>query len=178
MFRAHGQIDSLALELRSTACRSISGPPIELTTYSTMSVRPHWAQDQGRTQWRPSTNGDHWSRCLVLSLDGAPIAVASAFMPRLHRSRAWCYVEVVPSARRAGVALMYGEDDTTSFVGGAVERDDADAIAISTELLRRAQRLGTGPLRIELDDWMWEVEAALEPYRSRVGDNAHVVAEH
>lgn len=103
MFRAHGQIDSLALELRSTACRSISGPPIELTTYSTMSVRPHWAQDQGRTQWRPSTNGDHWSRCLVLSLDGAPIAVASAFMPRLHRSRAWCYVEVVPSARRAGI---------------------------------------------------------------------------
>ncbi len=74
--------------------------------------------------------------------------------------------------------MTYGEDDTTSFVGGAVERDDADAIAISTELLRRAQRLGTGPLRIELDDWMWEVEAALEPYRSRVGDNAHVVAEH
>jgi hypothetical protein len=65
----------------------------------------------------------------------------------------------------------------TTFAGGAVSRVDPDAVEIATALLGAAAHVVQGPLHVELDDWMWEVERAIESSRGEVVDEAHVVAE-
>jgi hypothetical protein len=70
----------------------------------------HWTMMQGRQSWRVPTDGQTWSRCLVvLDDDAEPVAVVSAFRPRLHSGRAWAYLEVSPRRRRAGWG-MYALD--------------------------------------------------------------------
>jgi hypothetical protein len=262
----------------------------------------HWTMEQGRSGWREPVEGDRWSRAVV-RLDGSqPVAVASAFHPKLHSSREWCYVEVAPAHRRRGhatlaleelrrslpstsgplrgkvatgsagerFALAHGfeplqrtrlvrvsvadrarprgdrrsvvvgrfaalEDEIvqawsdyyvgghawdppgglplalcrevfftgdhcvvlavdhrtivgiamltaagvgiTTFAGGAVSRADPDAVEIATELLGAASHVVEGPLHVELDDWMWEVDQAIASSRCDVVDEAQVVVE-
>lgn len=62
----------------------------------------HWTMEQGRSGWRAPTDTEHWSRAAVLVEGGVPVAVASAFHPRLHPTREWAYVEVSEGRRARG----------------------------------------------------------------------------
>ena len=62
----------------------------------------HWTIEQGRSGWRERSDGERWSRAVVLIEAGRPAAVASAFHPEVHPTREWGYVEVAPEYRRRG----------------------------------------------------------------------------
>jgi GNAT superfamily N-acetyltransferase len=254
----------------------------------------HWTVRQGRAVWRPPTDGQQWSRAVVL-LDGAtPIAVAGAFHPRLHSSREWAYVEVAPTRRSrgwgtraltelrrtlpatarplrarvqggepglrfaarhgmsaiqrsrlitvtvpveplgpgvsvsadvddtavelwrdfytaghewdspgdvsfevwreltprpssvvrvtrdrvVGIAFVTPDPDGSRCVGGAIARDDPDALTIARQLLIGAASITPGALAVELDDWMWEIGAVVDTLPHEVRDHSFVVAEN
>jgi GNAT superfamily N-acetyltransferase len=63
----------------------------------------HWSVEQGRAMWREPTDGERWSRAIVLCDGPDPVAVASAFHPRVHSLREWVYVEVAAGRRGQGV---------------------------------------------------------------------------
>lgn len=89
--------------------------------------------------------------------------------------------DVVVVRRRAtivGVGCVMRSDARPTFVGGSIVRDDPDAASIASALLYQVSRL-TGPVGfdVELDDWMWEMEAALNVTAVDVVDTSFVVAE-
>lgn len=81
------------------------------------------------------------------------------------------------AGRAVGIALLTGAA-APAFTGGAVDRHDPEAVGIATALLAAAAG-GTpdGTVDAEVDDWLWEVDRALQPWRPTVVDEAFVVAE-
>lgn len=119
------ELSPRVLGLGSPAYRSRGSPDRAGEVLGHLGPTTHWMQHQGRSQWRPATDGGHWSRCLLLGIGDVAVAVASAFMPRLHRSGTWRYLEVAPSARCTGIgstplAALRSEPPATSPpLGGA-----------------------------------------------------------
>lgn len=64
-----------------------------------------------------------------------------------------------------------------AWTGGAVDRDDPEAVDLATRLFGAAAGNSSGMLEIELDDWMHEVHEALRPLRTEVVDRAVILAE-
>jgi len=63
-------------------------------------------------------------------------------------------------------------------VGGAVARDDPDALTIARQLVIGAASINPGTLVVELDDWMWEIGAVVDTLPHEVRDHSFVVAEN
>ena len=45
-----------------------------------------------------------WQRSVVVEHQGVPVAAGTVYETSLHSQRLWCYVEVAPDHRRAGLA--------------------------------------------------------------------------
>jgi GNAT superfamily N-acetyltransferase len=87
-----------------------------------------------------------------------------------------CVVLAVDRRQIAGIALLRATvTGITTFTGGAVSRVAPNALEIATELLATSSRVVSGPLHIELDDWMWEIDQAIGTTRREVVDDVHVV---
>lgn len=72
-----------------------------------------------------------------------------------------------------GVAIVGPGGEWT---GGAIERDDPEAVTVTTTLLGAAAHT-TPTLEIELDDWMSEVRQALTSFRTEIVDQGVILAE-
>lgn len=119
-----------------------------------------------------------WSEYYVAGHDWDP---AGQLSDRLSRELFFRSPSRVLVASRnntiVGVAFV-GLDPPTTFVGGAVARDDPDGTAIAATLITSAaSRSDNQILDIELDDWMWDVTAAIEPWPHQILDEAFIVAE-
>jgi GNAT superfamily N-acetyltransferase len=87
---------------------------------SALGPAAHWTVEQGRATWRvPSDDGERWWRTLVVLAGDEPVAVASAFHPRLHNGHEWAYVEVAPRQRRRGVGALALDALRTALPAGA-----------------------------------------------------------
>ena len=75
-------------------------------------------------------------------------------------------------------ALQPPESEGPRFVGGALRRDDPNARSIAQRLLASAASVTGGRLDIEVDDWMTELRAVVDPLPYDVTDEIGVVAAH
>ena len=80
--------------------------------------------------------------------------------------------------RVVGIAFVIPDLAGSRFVGGAVARDDPDALTIARQLLIGAASINPGTLVVELDDWMWEIGAVVDTLPHEVRDHSYVVAEN
>ena len=57
---------------------------------------------QFRGSFRPPAE-QPWNRCITVLDHGVPVAAGFVYETALHPNRLWCYVEVAPDHRRAGI---------------------------------------------------------------------------
>ena len=88
--------------------------------------------------------------------------------------------DVVVIRRRAtivGVGCVMRAGERPTLVGGSIGRDDPEAVPIASLLLGQASTLtGSAGFDVELDDWMSEVDEALDN-QGAVIDTSFIVAE-
>lgn len=117
----------------------------------------HWTVEQGRGGWQPPSDGEFWSRCLILFDTTAPVAVASAFHPRLHPAREWLYVEVAPAQRLKGwgteavKALRAALPDHAGPLRAKVQADSPAAAMAASQQMTPIQRTREVHIQVPAD---------------------------
>lgn len=87
-------------------------------------------------------------------------------------------VVVRRSGTIVGVGCIMRSGERPILVGGSTSRDDPDAVAIASALVDSTWKLtGSDGFDVELDDWMWEVDDALDSQDATVVDESIIVAE-
>ena len=77
-----------------------------------------------------------------------------------------------------GIGHVYIDEDTSWFVGGALDPTSPAATSIAAGLLSCARRLVGDPLHVELDDWMADVVSVVDGLDHIVLDEALIVMGH
>jgi hypothetical protein len=77
-----------------------------------------------------------------------------------------------------GIAFVIPDSDGSRCVGGAIARDDPDALAIARQLLIGAGSITRSGLLVELDDWMWEIGAVVDTLPHEVREHTYVAVEN